>query len=275
MRIVIFTTCAPFEDEKLPSQRLALYSWTRLSYTSSVEIHVLGDDKGTKEACEEYGLVHHPNVPTAHSVLGWPMSVIMLDAGLCRIWEASGDADMFVLLNSDLVLIDDSLLVALELINSQFPVRSAGWGRRYNCDVWPDLLYGSLDEQVKGIKQAHYNGLTRMAGYSGFDIFYWSREVFEIQVKMCPPFIFHAWRTDHYFNYFQYAVTPNRHELTEAVPVIHLNHSRFIEGNEYWKKARERNSQYFATGAGKSTPCPKMLSRKELLAYAQSKGIKL
>ena len=61
MKIVIFTTCKPFEGDDAWRQEQAIKSWTLLEGMEK-KIIVVGNDKGTKEICDKYNLIHEPQV---------------------------------------------------------------------------------------------------------------------------------------------------------------------------------------------------------------------
>ena len=57
MKLIIFTTCKPFIDDDAWRQEQAIKSWTLLEGIEK-KIIIIGNDKGTKEICEKYNLIH-------------------------------------------------------------------------------------------------------------------------------------------------------------------------------------------------------------------------
>ncbi len=74
MKLIIFTTCKPFEGDDAWRQEQAIKSWTLLQGMEK-KIIVVGNEKGTKEICDKYDLIHEPEVknlsgiPYLHSML--------------------------------------------------------------------------------------------------------------------------------------------------------------------------------------------------------------
>ena len=67
MKLIIFTTCKPFIDDDSWRQEQAIKSWTLLEGIEK-KIIIIGNDKGTKEICEKYNLIHEPIVRNLHGV---------------------------------------------------------------------------------------------------------------------------------------------------------------------------------------------------------------
>lgn len=67
MKLIIFTTCKPFIGDDEWRQEQAIKSWTLLENIEK-KIIILGNDKGTREICEKYNLIHEPIIKTLHGV---------------------------------------------------------------------------------------------------------------------------------------------------------------------------------------------------------------
>ena len=65
MKLIIFTTCKPFEGDDAWRQEQAIKSWTLLQGMEK-KIIVVGNEKGTKEICDKYDLIHEPEIGRAH-----------------------------------------------------------------------------------------------------------------------------------------------------------------------------------------------------------------
>ena len=67
MKLVIFTTCKPFLEDDAWRQEQAIKSWLELKGIE-IKIVIIGNDKGVKEICEKYNLIHHPNIKNFENV---------------------------------------------------------------------------------------------------------------------------------------------------------------------------------------------------------------
>lgn len=94
--ISIVTTFKPFKGIFKTIQLNALRSWLR--FCPSCEIIILGDDEGSKQVADEYGLLHVTNIP--RNSFGTPL----LD-GLIKIGSDNARFDTICLMNSDIILL--------------------------------------------------------------------------------------------------------------------------------------------------------------------------
>ena len=67
MKLIIFTTCKPFTGDDAWRQEQAIKSWTLLNGMEK-QIIIIGNDKGSREICEKYNLIHEPNIKTLNDV---------------------------------------------------------------------------------------------------------------------------------------------------------------------------------------------------------------
>ena len=67
MKLIIFTTCKPFINDDAWRQEQAIKSWTMLEGMDKIII-VMGNDKGTKEICQKYNIIHEPEVKNLYGV---------------------------------------------------------------------------------------------------------------------------------------------------------------------------------------------------------------
>ncbi len=96
--ITIFTMPKAFVGHIRVIQRNALRSWRRLS--PAVEIVLLGDDAGVKEAAQEFDAKHVPHI--ARNAWGTPLIDSIISAG-----EAAAAHDQLAFVNCDIMLLDD------------------------------------------------------------------------------------------------------------------------------------------------------------------------
>tara|TARA_B100001778_G_scaffold318216_1_gene306571 strand:+ start:806 stop:1627 length:822 start_codon:yes stop_codon:yes gene_type:complete len=66
-KVIFFTTCKPFIGDDAWRQEQAIKSWTLLTGVE-IKIIIIGNDKGTKEICDKYNLIHEPNITTLQNV---------------------------------------------------------------------------------------------------------------------------------------------------------------------------------------------------------------
>lgn len=106
MKIIIFTTCKPFVGDDAWRQEQAIRSWLQLSGIEK-KIIIIGNDKGTKEICEKYNLIHHPEVKTFNGV---PYVYDMLMNGASYAEEE----DYLIWTNCDMIYFQDIIDNILE-----------------------------------------------------------------------------------------------------------------------------------------------------------------
>jgi hypothetical protein len=101
MKLVIFTTCKPFVGDDSWKQEQAIKSWTLLKGID-IKIIVVGDDKGVKEICEKYSLMHEPNVKTFNGV---PYLKHMFELA----YQHAEEEDYLLWSNSDMIYFNDMI----------------------------------------------------------------------------------------------------------------------------------------------------------------------
>ena len=97
-KIIFFTTCKPFEGDDAWRQEQALKSWMDLKVDK--KILVMGNDKGVKEICEKYNLIH---IPEIRNLDGVPYVYSMYE----KAWEYGNEKDFFIWTNCDMIYFDD------------------------------------------------------------------------------------------------------------------------------------------------------------------------
>ena len=99
MKVVIFTTCKPFIRDDAWRQEQAIRSWIQLQGIEK-KIIVVGNDKGTKEICEKYDLIHHPEVKTFNGV-PYVYDMLMIGASYAE------EEDYLIWTNCDMIYFQD------------------------------------------------------------------------------------------------------------------------------------------------------------------------
>ena len=102
MKLIIFTTCKPFEGDDAWRQEQAIKSWTLLQGMEK-KIIVVGNEKVTKEICDKYDLIHEPEVK---NLSGIPYLHSMLEIGA----KHSEPDDYLLWTNSDMIYYDDMII---------------------------------------------------------------------------------------------------------------------------------------------------------------------
>jgi hypothetical protein len=122
--LTFFTTAKPFRGHNAVTQRNALLSWSLVH--SDVEIIIFGDDQGTAEVCQEFGLRHIPQVSRT------PFGAIRLDDMFGQAQQLARH-ELICYVNCDIILTSD-FLDALRLVREAHP-DFLMVGRRWDTDV--------------------------------------------------------------------------------------------------------------------------------------------
>jgi hypothetical protein len=142
--VTLFSAPKSFADPHIATiQRNALRSWSLLP---EVEVIVLGNEQGLKEAARELGLKHIPDVKCNAS--GTPLISSMFELA-----RANGKSRNLCIINTDMILLDDFILAAQQAVGlkDQFVLLS----RRWDVDIadpiefnqgWQDRLRSSVRE---------------------------------------------------------------------------------------------------------------------------------
>ena len=101
MKLIIFTTCKPFIGDDAWRQEQAIKSWTLLEGIEK-KIIIIGNDKGTKEICEKYNLIHEPNIKTLDGVPYLYEMFIIAN-------NYADDHDIMLWTNSDMIYFQDMI----------------------------------------------------------------------------------------------------------------------------------------------------------------------
>ena len=112
MKLIIFTTCKPFINDDAWRQEQAIKSWTLLENIEK-KIIIIGNDKGTKEICEKYNLIHEPNIKTFDGVPYFYEMFLIAN-------KYANDDDIMFWTNSDMIYFQ-SLIINIYLFKLQKP----------------------------------------------------------------------------------------------------------------------------------------------------------
>ena len=143
MNLTIYTTFRSFEPPRINViQRNAIQSWLRLE--PRPEILVMGNDVGTKEACEEFGLTH---VDVESNEFGTPILKKMMEKA-----EEIAAHDNILLVSGDIILLQD-LIQSLKPLNDNLEMFCGIARKRNNLNInsavsfntnWQDFVQKDL-----------------------------------------------------------------------------------------------------------------------------------
>jgi hypothetical protein len=143
--ITLFSGPKPFAGHIGVIQDNAIASWTALG--SGVEVILLGDEPGLREAAERHGVRHLPQVPRTES--GTPR----LDAMFAMAREAATHG-LLCYVNADVILMSD-LVTCVAEVGRRFPSFLIV-GQRWDLDVreplgfdagWEERMLGEVAQQ--------------------------------------------------------------------------------------------------------------------------------
>jgi len=109
MKLIMFTTCKPFIGDDAWRQEQAIKSWCLLKGID-IKIIVIGNDKGVKELCEKYKLIHEPGVKTLEGVP-------YLDDMFEIAERYSNENDIMMWTNSDMIYFDHMIQIIKDFLN--------------------------------------------------------------------------------------------------------------------------------------------------------------
>lgn len=102
MKLIIFTTCKPFIGDDAWRQEQAIKSWTLLEGIEK-KIIIIGNDKGTKEICDKYNLIHEHIVRNLNGV---PYLYNMFEIAN----KYANDDDILLWTNSDMIYFNNMIM---------------------------------------------------------------------------------------------------------------------------------------------------------------------
>ena len=204
--LTLFSTPKAFSGHNDVIQRNALKSWTLLG--QEIEIILLGDDPGTAEAANEFGVRHIGGI--ACNEFGTPL--------VDSIFSHAQQAALYPLIgyvNADIILMDD-FLAAVKRVTQEKP-ESLIVGRRWNLDVAEPLDFSpSWQERLR----QRVNECGQLFVATGIDYFVFNRGLF----GDIPPFAIGRTAWDNWLLYRARASKAALVDATDAAMVVHQNH---------------------------------------------------
>jgi hypothetical protein len=232
LMLTLFTIPKPFKGHIAIIQRNAIQSWLQLR--PACEIILLGDDPGTAQIANEFGLHHIPDV--ARSPQGTPL----LDSLFERAQQAAS-CQLLAYVNADIILLSDFVTAVRRLSFQRFVMV----GRRWNLNLTQSWDFNQPDWETRLRKVLSERGV--LFDPSGIDYFVFSKGLW----GQIPPFAIGRTAWDNWLIYRARACGGAVVEATQAITAIHQNHDyTHVSGgfDEVWYGAEAQRNRELAGG---------------------------
>ena len=203
--ITIFAIPKAFRGQFDVIQRNAIQSWTLLR--PPCEVILFGDDEGTAEVADEFGLRHIPDV--ARNEFGTPLVSFLFETA-----QEIGRYDLLAYVNADIILMSDFVDAVRRMHERPFLMV----GHRWDLDVHEPLDFTDLEWQANLRLRAKESGCQH--GRHGIDYFVFPRGLF---MEM-PPLAVGRSGWDNWMLYNARGKGVALIDATASVMVVHQNH---------------------------------------------------
>ncbi|MCE5209266.1 MAG: hypothetical protein LLG42_13265 [Chloroflexi bacterium] len=164
--ITIFTAPKPFiNPHVITIQRNAIRSWVQLG--GQVEVFLIGDEPGIKEAAADLGVFHIPDVQ--RNSTGTP-----LISSIFSVAREQSQARLLAYVNADILLMKDFLKSSIEVAAQMDEFLIAG--RRWDLDVQEEITF-TEDWEEELFTQIKERG--RLHGAKGSDYFVYPKTCYK------------------------------------------------------------------------------------------------
>ena len=206
MKVTLFTCPLPFEGHRGVIQRNAITSWTMQK--PRPEIILIGEDRGTKEICEQLDLIHQPDVRRNE------YNTPLVDS-VFQNAEAIASNNILCYVNSDIILLSDffKALNEVEKKMSDFFLIGGRW------DINVDRLLDFNDYYEETLKKDVQNK-GKLHAPTGKDYFVFKKGFY----KIIPPFAIGRGMWDDWLVYYARKRKSAVIDITNSVTAIHQNH---------------------------------------------------
>jgi hypothetical protein len=187
-------------------QRNAVQSWRRLG--PGVEVILMGDEEGTAQVANEFGVHHIPGV--ARNASGTPLISSLFEKA-----QQHATSERLCYVNADILLMSD-FTRAIDRVIVEMP-RSLMVGRRWNLDVKEPLDF-STDWEKSLLTQIARRG--KLNYPFAIDYFVFPKGI----LSEIPPFAVGRPGWDIWILYRAHRLNIPMVDLTTMVSVIHQNH---------------------------------------------------
>lgn len=230
--MAIFTAPKPFTDTHINLiQRNAIASWRDLG---AVDVFLVGNEAGTREAAKELGVRHLPDV--ALNAQGTPLVSSIFDLA-----RQASEAPMLAYVNADIILFPETLSFVQDV--NQRAASFAIVGQRYDLDIseaidfsdsWPEKL---RDDMLK-------NGRLHPPG--GSDYFIFPRHLY----MEIPDFAIGRAGWDNWMIYHAVSSPWLAIDGTPSLDVLHQNHdyAHLAGGDTHYRAEESEDNAELAGG---------------------------
>ena len=233
--LTIFSSPKPFKGHINIIQRNAIKSWTLLQ--PRPEIILIGDEEGTAEVCQEFGLFHISEVE--RNEYGTPLLNKVFHIGQLN---ASNPYVCYV--NADIILLNCFMEAAQRVAKLMGENYFLAVGRRWSLEVSKPLDF----------KDTHWESKLRacLESYGKIGL-PWSIDYFLFPKglwKNIPPFVLGRCHWDNWLVYDVYSRGIRIINITPTTVVIHQNHdySHISGGAEGLRKGQEKRHNWELQG---------------------------
>ena len=219
--LTIFTIPKPFRGHITIIQRNAIQSWLRLRPVC--ELILFGDDEGTAEVADEFGVRYIPEV--ARNEYGTP-----LINDLFAKAQTLANSDFLCYVNADIILMSD-FMEAVQQITS-WRRRFLIVGQRWDIDLDKLWNFENNDWEKKLRSYVAKHGVIHPP--SGSDYFIFPKGI----LRTLPPFAVGRPGWDNWVIYHARAIGIPVIDATPMVTVVHQNHDYshvFNKTDEPWE----------------------------------------
>lgn len=203
-RLTLFAIPKAFHGHVGTIQRNAIRSWILLR--PRPEIILLGNDPGTAEVAQEFGLKHISDIEC--NEYGTPLM-----SSLFGLAQQVGTGSLFAYVNADIILVQD-FIAAIERVPFR---RFMLTGQRWNLDVETALTFEPDWEQQLRQQVARS---AQQEGPQAMDYFVFSRNTY----TEIPPFAIGRLCWDNWMLYKALNLKIPLIDASQAVTAVHQNH---------------------------------------------------
>lgn len=233
--LTIFTAPKPFSDPHIDTiQRNAILSWINLG--SEVEVLLVGEETGLKEAAAQYNIRHLPKV--RRSSAGTP-----LVSSIFELAQKAAKSPFISYVNADILLTPETIK-GTKQVSSQIKGHFLMIGQRWDLDV-NQLMDFSNGWERRLRHEARNNG--NLHKPAGSDYFIYPRSA---AIEM-PDFSIGRAGWDNWLIYYAHSSGWDVIDATPTIDVIHQNHdySHLPDGKPHYDHDESMENMAIAGGA--------------------------
>lgn len=207
--LTIFSTAKPFNKHIATIQRNAIYSWTLLR--PKCEIIIFGDEEGTAEIANEYGLQHIPDVEC--NEYGTPLLSSMF-----KLAENTSKSQLLCYINADIILLSDFSMAVQQ--TRKYKDRFLLIGQRWDVNLDQTWDFAKPDWELDLRAYVAKGGILHPS--TGIDYFVFPRHLY----CYIPPFAIGRSTWDNWLVYHACSLHIPVIDATRVITAIHQNHGQ-------------------------------------------------